>query len=164
MQPAQTRLSFKIWLMLSRRTAAGHRKQRTGKTWVRELFLTVPPVAWVSAPLGIEFLSLFLSFFLSFFLPPKALWPQQMQNNILFIHRKSLVWIKMTARFQWAFLQLYAVNNYEFIKYLLTQQQLQNQSGLYWLFIIIYPTKRESIKKSQRLLSYTTGNLSQFYS
>lgn len=36
-QPAQTHLSFDIWLMLSRGTAAGHRKQRTGKTvaaWV----------------------------------------------------------------------------------------------------------------------------------
>lgn len=31
-QPAQTRLPFDIWLMLSRGTAAGHRKQRTGKT------------------------------------------------------------------------------------------------------------------------------------
>ena len=37
LQPAQTRLSFDIWLMLSRGTAAGHRKQSTGKTvtaWV----------------------------------------------------------------------------------------------------------------------------------
>lgn len=36
-QPAQTRLSFDICLMLSPGTAAGHRKQRTGKTvaaWV----------------------------------------------------------------------------------------------------------------------------------
>lgn len=31
-QPAQTLLSFDIWLMLSRGTAAGYRKQRTGRT------------------------------------------------------------------------------------------------------------------------------------
>lgn len=83
-QLVQTHLSFDIWLMLSRGTAAGHRKQRTGKT----------VAAWVVSDSSSCCASI-SPFRIRVFPWPKTLRPHQMQIDLMFIHRKSYKSVKM---------------------------------------------------------------------
>lgn len=83
-QLLQTHLSFDIWLMLSRGTAAGHRKQRTGKT----------VAAWVVSDSSSCCASI-SPFRIRVFPWPKTLRPHQMQIDLMFIHRKSYKSVKM---------------------------------------------------------------------
>lgn len=84
-QLAQTRLSFDIWLMLSRGTAAGHRKQRTGKMVAVRVVSDSSACCACISPFRVS-----LSFGW-----PKTLWPHQMQIKLLFIHQESFERVKM---------------------------------------------------------------------